>query len=424
MSELIQLLSDRGLIDTISHEELHAALKKHIKVYCGFDPTASSLHLGNLVGLIVLKWFHDFGHTPVVLLGGATARIGDPSGKSKERPLLSDEEIRKNSVSIELICRRFFDFSSKQNRAILVDNYDWLSKFTLIEFLRDVGKQFRLSTMLAKESVKTRLESEEGMSFTEFTYQMLQGYDFFHLMEHWGVCLQIGGSDQWGNITAGIEYVRKTTQKTAYGLTFPLLTRSDGKKFGKSEQGAIWLDNNMCSYYQFYQYFIGVPDLDVIKMLKTLTFLSLEEIKEIERTMVSPSYSPNTAQKILAAEVTRFVHGDEGLAIAMKVTSAASPGSEMDLNIDIIEQIKADFPLAALSKEDVLNQQYVHVIAKSGLVPSKSEANRLIANQGAYLNNKKVTDVKKIIQQDDLIGEKYLVVGSGKKKKLLIQIEN
>ncbi len=422
MRNVIDHLSERGFIDAVTSEELAKKTDQPIKLYIGFDPTADSLHLGNLVGIMALAWFQRFGHTPVVILGGATGRIGDPSGKSTERPLLSDETINSNVLSISKHFEKMLDFSVP-NHPLIINNNAWYSEISLVDFLRDVGKHFRLGTMLAKDSVKSRVSSEEGMSFTEFSYQLLQSYDFHHLYKNHGVVLQMGGSDQWGNITAGIEYVRKVAHQTVYGATFPLITRSDGKKFGKSEEGAIWLSSDKCSPFQFYQYLVRVADSDVIQLLRMLTFLELEEILSIEASMSQKDYEPNTAQKKLAAEVTRFVHGDEGLGLALKVTEAAAPGSSTELNPAVLEQIAADMPNATLKYADVVGQKYVDIAVKVGLLSSKGEANRLIENGGAYLNNEKVTDTQLRFQESSVIGSKYILLAAGKKKKMLLTLE-
>lgn len=311
---VIKILQERGFIDQMTSEELALHVEKPISAYIGFDPTADSLHLGNLVGIIALAWFQKYGHTPVAILGGATGLIGDPAGKSVERPLLDEKTLRYNVGRLEAFFQKILP-SSK-----VLNNYTWLGNMTLVEMLRDIGKHFRMGPMLAKESVRTRIQSEEGMSFTEFSYQVLQGYDFYYLHEHHKVTLQMGGSDQWGNITAGIELNRKLGGSSIYGLTFPLIVRSDGKKFGKSEEGAIWLEADRLSPYHLYQYLFRVPDVDVIRLLKMLTFLDMDVIAKIEEEM---SKVPNSAQKILAAEVVRFVHGEEGLKSALSATSGA-----------------------------------------------------------------------------------------------------
>ena len=424
MSNVLHCLKERGLIEATTSEELEERLKRPIKIYIGFDPSADSLHVGSLVGILVLRWFQQFGHTPVVVLGGGTGRIGDPSGKSVERPLLDKESIEKNSRGIQKHFEQILDFSDPQTCPLILNNDSWLSQFQFIEFLRDVGKHFRLGSMLAKESVKQRLESEEGMSFTEFSYQLLQAYDFYHLLTVYDVQLQGGGSDQWGNITAGIELIRKLgSKKSAFGLTFPLLTRSDGKKFGKTEEGAIWLSPERCSPYQFYQYFVRLPDCDVIKMMRMLTFMEMEEIRTYEKQMGMPGYLSNTAQKRLAEEVTRLVHKEEGLATALKVTEGAAPGANALLNPNVFREIAKDMPSITLPFDEIVGHKYVDVLVKIGLLPSKAEANRLIQNGGAYLNNERVEDPRLQLTQEILVGGEFLLFAAGKKKKMIVSIK-
>jgi tyrosyl-tRNA synthetase len=277
--------------------------------------------------------------------------------------------------------------------------------------------------MMAKESVRARLQSEEGMSFTEFSYQILQAYDFAYLKKEHGVTIQMGASDQWGNITAGTEYNRKIGGDPIYGVTFPLLTRSDGKKFGKSEEGAVWLSPDKLSPYKFYQYLVRIPDADVIRLLKVLTFLDLEEIEKMERSMSSPGYEPNSAQRLLATEVTRFVHGEEGLEAALRVTEGMAPGSEAKLSGVVLRELASDMPHVKLPQGEAVGQKYVDLVVKSGLLPSKSEATRLIKNGGAYLNNEKVSDVNLSISTADLIDGTFLLLSVGKKNRLLISVE-
>ncbi|MCH9613977.1 MAG: Tyrosine--tRNA ligase [Chlamydiia bacterium] len=414
MKNIISLLEDRGFLDQLTSEDLKDKVSKPIKLYVGFDPTADSLHLGNLLGIIALKWFEMHGHEPIALVGGATGKVGDPSGKDKERPLLTLEELSTNVTSLEKQLEGMIGNVQVRN------NDEWFKNFSFLDVLRDVGKHFRMGIMLSKESVKSRINSEEGMSFTEFTYQLLQGYDFYHLSENEGVTLQMGGTDQWGNITAGIELTRKLSRNELFGAVWPLLTRSDGKKFGKSEGGAIWLSKERTSPYRFYQYLVRIPDADVIKMLKMLTFLPLEEISEIEKEMET---SPNSAQRKLASEVTRFVHGESGLASALKVTEAAKPGSKAVLDLEVLHEIAEEMPSSELSYVDVVGSSYADICVKSGLLASKGEVSRLVKNGGAYLNNGKVENPSKSIEQADVIGDKYLMLGSGKKKKLLLKLK-
>ncbi len=421
MSTVLDCLLERGFIDALTSDDLKERVKKPLKVYLGFDPTADSLHIGNLMGIVALGWFQRFGHTPVVLLGGATGYIGDPSGKSEERPLLSSAMIERNVQSIANQIASVLD-TKASNAPLFVNNYEWISKMSCIDFLRDVGKHFRIGPMLGKESVRARIDSQEGMSYTEFSYQLIQAYDFYYLLEHYDVSLQLGGSDQWGNITAGCDLIRKLSKKGAYGLTWPLLTRSDGKKFGKSEGGAVWLCPEKCSPYQFYQYFVKVADADVITLLKRLTFLPMDEITAIEKGMQESAYLPNTAQRRLAEEVTRLVHGEEGLRTALRVTEGAAPGKEAVLSAEVLQEIAKDMPHIELKREEVLGIKVVDLMALSKLVSSKGEAHRLIQNGGAYLNNVKITEGSLPISEEHLIGGAYLLLGAGKKKRLLVHL--
>lgn len=423
MSNVVDCLKERGLLDALTSEELIRHLDQPIKLYCGFDPTADSLHIGNLVGIVVLRWFQKYGHTPIVILGGATGRIGDPSGKSVERPLLDPSVIAYHVTRIRRHFETILDFFHAHARPMIFNNDEWFSEFRLIDFLRDIGKHFRLGPLLAKESVKSRLQSEEGISFTEFSYQLLQAYDFYHLYTHQGVILQVGGSDQWGNIVEGIDLIRKLAGGQAFGLTFPLLTRSDGKKFGKTEQGAVWLAADRCSPYDFYQYFIRIPDADVIKLMRVLTFMDLKEIRDYEVLMRQKDYIPNTAQKRLAEEITRLIHGEEGLNKALKVTEGAAPGQDALLDVNSLRDIAQDMPHAELPFSEVIGQKFVEVAVKIGLLPSKGEAVRLVNNGGAYLNNSRIEDPHLRLSNDLLIGGEFLLFGQGKKRKVLVKVK-
>ncbi|CAN6310819.1 unnamed protein product [Urochloa humidicola] len=416
---VVDVLRERGLVEATTSEALAAARPGDLKVYCGFDPTAESLHLGNLLGLVVLSWFRRCGHTAVALVGGATGRVGDPSGKSAERPELDVAAVEANSDAIKSLVAQILsrvpepahhsqpgkneqplvnsaaDSPAKMGSFLILDNYDWWKGITLLDFLKEVGRFARVGAMIAKESVKKRLASEDGMSYTEFTYQLLQGYDFLYMFKNMGVNVQIGGSDQWGNITAGTELIRKILQvEGAHGLTFPLLLKSDGTKFGKTEDGAIWLSSKMLSPYKFYQYFFAVPDVDVIRFMKILTFLSLDEIQELEESMKKPGYVPNTVQKRLAEEVTRFVHGEEGLVEALKATEALRPGAQTQLDAQTIE----------------------------GLLASKSAVKRLIKQGGLYLNNIRIDSEDKLVEEGDIVDGKVLLLSAGKKNKMVVRI--
>jgi len=421
MKNVIEVLEERGFIDALTSGELKQKAQASLKVYVGFDPTADSLHLGNLVGIIGLAWFQKYGHTPYVILGGATGRIGDPSGKSVERNLLDDATLDHNVQSIGKFFNKILDFKQGP-KPVILNNNDWFGKFSLVDFLRDVAKHFRVGQMVAKESVRARLQSEEGISFTEFSYQILQAYDFYHLNLHHGVTVQMGGSDQWGNITAGTELNRKLGGETLFGITFPLITRSDGKKFGKSEEGAIWLSPEKLSPFQFYQYLVRMPDADVIRLMKMLTFMPLDEIRAIEEGMSSSGYEANSAQKRLAEEVTRFVHGEEGLQTALRVTEGVAPGSEAVLSGAVLEELSKDMPNATLSRSDVIGKKFSDVAVAIGLLPSKSEAARLIKNGGAYLNNERIEDPAFLLREENAIDNTFFLFSAGKKKRILLRI--
>lgn len=424
MTTVIEVLQERGFIEAMTSDELHQLTQTPIRVYCGFDPTSDSLHLGNLVAIMGLAWFQRYGHTPVAIVGGATGMIGDPSGKMAERQLLDETTIQHNIKGIQKNLEAILDFQHPTATPIILNNLDWFKNFSFIQFLRDVGKLFRLGPMLSKDSVKSRLNSEEGMSFTEFSYQILQGYDFLHLFEKHNVKVQLGGSDQWGNITAGTELIRKVNGQSTYGITFPLLTRSDGQKFGKSEKGAIWLSPEKLSPYEFYQYLIRVEDADVIKLMRMLTFMDMAEIRRYEQMMKQADYIPRTAQKKLAEEITRIVHGEEGLQKALKVTQGAAPGSETQLNVDILESIASDMPNRQLASQEVVGQKLIDLLVYVDLQASKGEARRLIRNGGVYLNNEKVEDENFIVQKDHLIDQRLMLLAAGKKNKLLIRLQN
>ncbi|KAG8088734.1 hypothetical protein GUJ93_ZPchr0010g10094 [Zizania palustris] len=449
---VVDVLRERGLVEATTSESLGSASASpgQLKAYCGFDPTAESLHLGNLLGLVALSWFRRCGHTAVALVGGATGRVGDPSGKSAERPELDLAAVEANSDAIKSLIAQILDrvpepshhsqsdenLSLEQNEQplnksggenmgsfLILDNYDWWKDITLLDFLKEVGRFARVGTMIAKESVKKRLMSDDGMSYTEFTYQLLQGYDFLHMFKNMGVNVQIGGSDQWGNITAGTELIRKILQvEGAHGLTFPLLLKSDGTKFGKTEDGAIWLSSKMLSPYKFYQYFFSVPDVDVIRFMKILTFTSLDEIQDLEESMKKPGYVPNMVQRRLAEEVTRFVHGREGLEEALKATEALRPGAQTQLNAQTIEGIADDVPSCSLPYDQVLKSPLVDLAVSTSLLASKSAVKRLIKQGGLYLNNIRIDSEDKLVEESDIVDGKVLLLSAGKKNKMVVRI--
>lgn len=423
MDNIIDVLEERGFVEALTSDELRELAEKPLTVYCGIDPTGDSLHLGHMVAIMGLAWFRRLGHKTVALVGGATGMIGDPSGKSSERNLLDEETILRNVSGIKDNLKVFLDFEAADNRSLLLNNLDWFSDFSMINFLRDVGKFFRIGPMLSKESVRLRLNSEEGLSFTEFSYQLLQAYDFLYLNEHHNVNVQIGGSDQWGNITAGIDLLRKVHGRQGYGITFPLLTRSDGKKFGKTEEGAVWLSPEKLSPYKFYQYLVRVPDQDVIKLMRMLTFMEMSEVRRYEQMMNQNDYVPNTAQKRLAEEVTRLVHGEEGLQTALKVTEMAKPGSETTLDVKTLESISEDMPSCSLKRIDVIGNKLVDLLVLSGLQASKGQARKLIQNGGVYLNNIKIDDENLIVSSEHIVGDALILLSVGKKNKMLVRMD-
>jgi len=421
---VVDALQERGFIDSLTSEEIRKVTQSPCKVYCGFDPSADSLHLGNLIAIMGLAWFQRYGHTPVAIVGGATGMIGDPSGKSAERNLLDESTIQVNLKGITSNLNAILDTPQTAVHPIILNNLDWFKDFSFIAFLRDIGKFFRMGPMLSKESVKTRLESEEGLSFTEFCYQTLQGYDFLYLYDKYEVKIQLGGSDQWGNITSGIDLIRRVHGQTAFGITFPLLTKSDGSKFGKSEKGALWLSPEKLSPYEFYQYLIRVEDADVIKLMKMLTFMDIQEIYEYEKMMRQADYSPRTAQKRLAAEVTRIVHGEEALNKAIKVTESISPGSETRLDAEMLEGLAADMPSIELPIAQILNVKLIDLMVETRLQSSKGDARKLIRNGGVYLNNQRIDDENTILTSENLISNRLILLSAGKKNKLLIRVRS
>ena len=437
--DVVDVLKERGLLDACTNEDelREAAASGSLSVYCGFDPTADSLHLGNLLGIVVLAWFQRCGHTPVALLGGATGRVGDPSGKSAERPVLDDATINANTEGIKTILEDVLRNSAEMaaedgvtdvKAAVVMNNLEWFGEMGFLEFLREIGKYARVGTMMAKDSVKTRLDSEQGMSFTEFSYQLLQGYDFCHLFKTHDVRVQVGGSDQWGNITAGTDLIRRildkdqTEGKGAFGATFPLLLKENGQKFGKSEDGAVWLAASRLSPYKFYQYMVQSTDADVIRFMKMLTFVPLEEIDAMETAMKSDDYVPNTAQKKLAEETTRFVHGAEGLRKALKATEGLRPGADTVLDAETLEALAEVIPTSELKLAEVLGQPVVDVMALAGLQKSKGEAKRLVKGGGARLNNVKVESEDAVVGEADVIEGRVMMLAAGKKNKMLIKI--
>jgi tyrosyl-tRNA synthetase len=417
---IINELQWRGLIHQCTDlEAVTKELNQPTVLYAGFDPTADSLHVGSLLPLMMLRRFQLAGHRPIALVGGATGMIGDPSGKSAERSLLSKEILEKNVEGIKSQMSRFLDFSPGSG-AMLVNNLDWMQSFSFLDFLRDVGKNFPVNVMLAKDSVRNRLEnSDSGLSYTEFSYMLLQAFDFVHLAKNYCCKLQIGGSDQWGNITAGIDLGRRMLGLPLLGLTNPLLTTSDGRKMGKTESGTVWLDSNRTSPYQLYQYFINVADADVLLALRFLSDIDEEEYRSLELGM---SNQPGAAQRRLAQSVTRLVHGEAGLQSAVRASEYLF-GGEIDRLSDIeLLSIFADVPSQTAGKELLASGLgIVDALVMAGLSKSKGEARRLVESGGVYINNRRCEGVDRMLSVDDLASETVIVLRTGKKKYSLLR---
>lgn len=425
MQDIISELSWRGLINQTTDDANlpRLLMEKQRTLYVGFDPTADSLHVGHLVALMVLRRFQQAGHRPIPLVGGATGMIGDPSGKSEERNLLSPELLRANIAGMEPQLRRFLDFDCGPNSAILVNNYDWMGKFGYLEFLRDVGKHFPVNVMLTKDSVRSRLDrTDAGLSYTEFSYMLLQAYDFVHLYQQYGCELQVGGSDQWGNITAGIDLARRLGGVQLYGCTCPLLTKSDGSKMGKTESGALWLSPERTSPYHFYQYWIRLDDADVGRCLRFFTDLGREEIDAL---LAEHQADPGgrAAQRRLAAELTRLVHGDDGLRTAQRATDIFFGAEINQLSDAQLAGIFADVPSYELPRGRLADSglPMIDALVCSGLCKSKGEARRIITQGGAYVNNRRVDSMESQLTPADLASESTIVLRSGKKNYALLR---
>ena len=413
----------RGLLYDAS-EGLEETLSNHsITGYIGFDPTAASLHVGSLLPIMVLVRLQQHGHTPIALVGGGTGMIGDPSGKTQERQLLSKEQIEYNLEGIKAQLSLFLDFETKTNRAMLINNADWLVPASMVDFLRDVGKHFTVNYMLAKESVKRRFEEGDGISFTEFSYMLLQSYDFLVLYDRFGCTLQMGGSDQWGNIVAGTELIRKMRGVKGYGLVSPLVTTSAGIKFGKTEAGSVWLDPNLTSPYQFYQFWINTDDSDVVKYLKFFTMLDQQAIAELEHS-VAVSPEKRESQKRLAEEVTRRVHGESNLRKAVQASQVLFGGEIADLSANDVLDIFAEVPSSNIPKDAFEGDglSLVDLVISCSFATSKGAARRLIEAGGIYINNWRVSDVQATIGLSALIEGQYLVLRKGAREYYLVRI--
>lgn len=410
----------RGIVKDYANETDKHLAENKVTAYIGFDPSAASLHVGSLLPIMCLARLQRFGHTPIAILGGGTGMIGDPSGKTVERQLLTYEKIQQNLEGIKKQLAHFLDFEAKDNPAQLVNNADWLMPVELLEFLRDIGKHFTTNYMRSKESVKRR--EEDGISFTEFSYMLLQAYDYYVLNKENNCTLQMGGSDQWGNIVAGIDLIRKKTGKSAFGLTFPLVTSSTGVKFGKTESGTIWLDGDLTSPYKFYQFWLNTADADVIKYLKYFSWLDEEKINELGiETANNPE--KRLAQQILAEEVTTTVHGEESLARAKFASQILFGGDMTGLSAGEIKDIFEDVPSTNFALSDLEKGiNIIDFLARNEITSSKGEAKRLIENGGIYLNNKQVSETNLNVSKDFSIENKYLVVRKGKKNYHLVNL--
>jgi tyrosyl-tRNA synthetase len=427
---LIEELRWRGMLQDIVPGTAEQLNKEMTSGYIGFDPTADSLHIGSLVPILLLMHLQKAGHRPVVLVGGATGMIGDPSMKSEERNLLDEATLAHNVASIQRQLAAFLDFdTTKPNAAVMVNNYDWFKDIRFIDFLREVGKHITVNYMMAKDSVRKRIEGDTGISYTEFAYQLMQGYDFYWLYTHMGVKLQMGGSDQWGNITTGTELIRRMTggQGEAFAFTCKLITKADGGKFGKTEKGNVWLDPARTSPYQFYQFWLNAADNDAIKWIRIFTFLDRPEIEALEQ---QHSLEPGSRhiQKKLAEEVTRLVHGETGLAFAKNATALLFGNADKDTLLNMSEtelkQAMEGVPLHKWSLTELENgTDVVSLLAGSGVFSSKGEARKMIQGGGVLINRQKVESVEQKIDKDSLLHGKYLLAQKGKKNFFLIELE-
>lgn len=417
---IIDELIWRDAINQQTDEEgLNKLIKsKKISLYCGVDPTGDSMHIGHLIPFMILKRFQLAGHRPVILIGGATGTIGDPSGKSEERVLQTMEQVQENVRRLSAQMVRLFD-AGGSNGIKMVNNYDWTKDLSLLDFLRDYGKNFNVNTMLAKDIVASRLET--GISFTEFTYQILQSMDFLHLYQHEDVQLQIGGADQWGNITAGLEFIRKQegSEAEAYGLTIPLMLKADGTKFGKTAGGAVWLDPEKTTPYEFYQFWLNQDDRDVVKYLNYFTFLTKEEIDSLAEKVATEPHK-REAQKTLAREMTLFVHGENALSDAEKITTALFSGDVKSLTANQIEEGFKNMPTFEAPKEERnIVEWLVDVV---GIEPSRRQAREDITNGALSMNGEKVTSVDAIVTPENSFDERFILIRRGKKKYFLVKL--
>lgn len=410
-------LKERGLVfQTTDEDALRKALAEgNVSFYSGYDPTADSLHLGHLVPILVMKHLQLAGHKPYALVGGATGLIGDPSFKDTERSLQTKDTVEGWVRSIQAQVSRFLDFENGDNKAEMVNNYDWFSDISFIDFLRDVGKYFTVNYMMSKESVKKRIET--GISYTEFAYQIMQGYDFFELNRQYGVTLQIGGSDQWGNMTAGTELLRRKADKTAHVITVPLITDATGKKFGKSEGNAVWLNADKTSPYEMYQFWMNVMDADAVRFLKIFTLLPLDEIEEIGKQFEAAPHE-RLAQKILAREVVTFVHGEKAYKEALNITEQLFAGNIKNLSVKELKQGLRGVPNYQVKADDNLN--IVELLVTAGVVNSKRQAREDVQNGAIYVNGERIQDLDYTLTDADKLENELTVIRRGKKKYFVL----
>jgi tyrosyl-tRNA synthetase len=413
----------RGMVSEATPDLREVLGKEKVTAYIGFDPSAPSLHVGSLLPIMGLARLQRFGHTPIAIAGGGTGLIGDPSGKTKERQLLTLEQVEENLIGIKQQLSHFLDFDAQQNPARIVNNADWLAPITMMEFLRDVGKHFTVNNLLGKESVNRRLESEEGISFTEFSYPLLQAYDFLMLYDRFHTTVQMGGSDQWGNIIAGIDLIRRLRSARAHGLVFPLVTSSTGVKFGKTEAGAVWLDAKLTSPYRFYQFWLNSDDRDAITYLKFFTWLSREEIAALEES-VRTEPEKRKAQRELARQVTAMLHGETELEKAVRASEVLFGKEISGLGVAEILDIFADVPSTEIDKSKLEADGFTlgDALVMAGLAPSKGEAKRLIQGGGVAVNNARADDARKSVSASDFIDGQVLVLRKGGKNYHLLRI--
>ena len=422
-TDVYQEFEWRGMVYEGTEGVRDVLAREKVTGYIGFDPTASSLHVGSLLVILALARLQRFGHTPIAIAGGGTGMIGDPSGKTAERQLLSLEQIEENLAGIRSQLERFLDFDAPSNPARIVNNADWLAKISLTEFLRDVGKHFTVNSMLAKESVKRRIDSEDGISYTEFSYSLMQAYDFLTLYDRYGCAVQMGGSDQWGNIVAGIDLIRKLRGRRAYGLVMPLVTTASGVKFGKTEAGAVWLDPARTSDFQFYQFWLNADDKDAVKYLKCFTFLTEAQVQALEAELAAAP-EKRVAQRELARETTKLVRGEDAVARAERASAILFGGSMAEAKADDVLEVFADVPSTAMEAERFVapGVSIAEVMSVTGLAGSKGEAARLIKGGGVYVNDARVMDERGRLTIDQAIEGRLFVLRKGQRSRHVVRV--